>query len=276
MFNRKETKNSPRPIAICFFGITRSLRHTISSIEKNVLSAASEHGDTKIYSHFFVQHRINNPRSKELGSYDLNEYKLLKSDWLKLEAPDLFLNEWNFTDICTFGDSWNDDCRSLRNLIHQLHSLRQVTLAVREEKIETCIFCRPDLFYHDSLKSVIRRALRAKDDRIQLPYWQSFGGFNDRFAICTGAKAIKAYGCRIELINRFCQELGMLHSEKLVRFALQDSQIDVQFIGARASRVRIGGHMRDEDFQHPKIKRARNALERLKKALSFSNMFGIF
>jgi hypothetical protein len=247
-------------IAICFFGITRSLTRTVHSIEKNVVGPARKYGDLRIYSHFFLQGQVDNPRSGEAGSYDIDEYRLLESDWLRLEEPDICLEQWNFEYLCEFGDYWKDDYRSIRNLVHQLHSLRQVTLAALEDEADICIFCRPDLIYHDSFNSAIRRALGKKVDRVQLPYWQSFGGLNDRFAICTGTKATKAYGRRIELAEAYCEERGMLHSERLVAFSLHRAKIGIKFTGVRASRVRINGSVREESFQHPRVKNLRASL----------------
>ena len=99
----------------------------------------------KIYAHFFLQKEIDNPRSGEKGILDYEEYRLLPSDWLKLEEPDHCLAQWNFEGLKAWGDSWQDEFRSLRNLIHQLHSLHTVTEAALADGTEVCLFCRPDL-----------------------------------------------------------------------------------------------------------------------------------
>lgn len=265
-----DASNRPPPsIAICFFGITRSLNHTFCSIDKNVLSAASKHGRIKIYSHFFLQEYISNPRSGEAGSYDIDEYKLLDSDWIELEAPDACLSLWNFHEICEFGDFWGDDFRSTRNLVHQLHSLRQVTLAVERDAMEMCIFCRPDLIYHHRFGAIVSKALSQRGDHVWLPYWESWNGYNDRFAICKGSNAIRAYGRRIELMNKFCRKMGPLHAEKLVKFSLTENRIDTRFTGLRASRVRLDGVVKEEDFEHPRMKALRRTIgpKRIKKTL---------
>ena len=134
-----------RKVAICFFGITRSLSHTRASIEAHVLAPARQLSSPKIYAHFFLQKEIDNPRSGEKGILDYEEYRLLPSDWLKLEEPDHCLAQWNFEGLKAWGDSWQDEFRSLRNLIHQLHSLHTVTEAALADGTEVCLFCRPDL-----------------------------------------------------------------------------------------------------------------------------------
>lgn len=241
-----------KEIAVCFFGITRSLTHTYPSIERNVLGAVQAVGTPKIYSHFFQQDQIDNPRTEEHGELNLEEYKLLNSDWLQLEAPEECLELWNFEALKTFGDYWEDDFRSVRNLVHQLHSLNVVTEAALKDGAEVCLFCRPDQEYHDSLLPALHKALRRGGDRAYLPRWQAWYGLNDRFAICTGRAAISAYGQRIKLALHYCQErTEHLHSERLLEYSLKRQNIPVTTIKARASRTRIDGSFADENFYHP-------------------------
>lgn len=261
-------------VAVCFFGITRSLRYTFPSIQSNILDPAHATGPIRVYAHFFKQIRVENTRSGENGFLDADEYRLLKSDWLALEDPGLCLDAWGFETLKSYGDSWQDDFSSLRNLVHQLHSLRQVTQAALADGAETCIFCRPDLRCHDSLAKPLRRALGFRTPVVQLPYWQCWeGGLNDRFAICSSAQAIRAYGLRIEEALNFCQNNGPLHSERLLAHALRIANIDVRKISTRAGRVRLGGQERYEDFLPPWLSIARNALR--EQGLAVANRLGL-
>lgn len=243
-----------RKIAVCFFGITRSLRHTIASIEENVLAPARLCGEVKIYAHFFRQKEIDNPRSGEVGELDTEEYRLLNPDWLQLEEPDTCLSRWNFEAIKGYGDHyyWNDGFRSMRNLMHQLHSLHEATGAVLADDADLCLFCRPDLRYHDSLGRHIQRGTKARHDLVQVPYWQPWHGLNDRFAIVTGREAIAAYGQRILLAQEFCQ-LGPqpLHAESLLKYAISKAGVRVKKFPERASRVRLDGTQAREIFNYP-------------------------
>lgn len=250
-----------RKVAVCFFGITRSLAHTRASIEAHVLTPTRKLSSPKIYAHFFLQREIDNPRSGEKGQLDHEEHRLLPIDWLKLEDPDLCLSQWNFEGLKAQGDSWQDDFRSLRNLIHQLHSLNAVTEAALADAAEICLFCRPDLRYHDSLEPALTLALRTRGDCVLLPFWQAHGGQNDRFAICVGPKAIAAYGQRIRLAETFCRERAeALNSEFLLDFSLKRAGIPVRTIRARASRVRLDGVQRYEDFARPWVSRVKRTL----------------
>lgn len=239
-------------IALCFFGITRSLRHTIAAIESCVLAPARAAGDARVYAHFFRQHHLAHGRTGEQGPLDPDEYRLLHPDWLELEEPDGCLATWDFDGLKRHGDFWQNDFFSLRNLVHQLHSLDRVTAAARADGAGICLFLRPDLQYHDSLGPAIARAgraLRAGRPLVQLPWWQSWNGRNDRFAIATGDAAIAAYGGRVTQLAAFCAETGgPVHSERLLAHVLDRAGIPVRTIGARASRVRMGGQVRYEDF----------------------------
>jgi hypothetical protein len=240
-----------KKVAVCFYGITRSLTHTIASIEQNVLNPARRHADLRVYSHFFLQRQIEDERTGESGPLNLEEYKLLPNDWLQLEEPELCLEQHGFSNLQAFGDAWDNRFRSLRNLVHQLHSLDTVTKAALSDGADICMFCRPDQCYHDSLGPALRRALR-HDNLAQLPFWQPWTGLNDRFALCSGQTAIAAYGQRIRVAEKFCRDRGSpLHSEQLVRYALEQANVPVRQISARASRTRLDGSQPYEDFWRP-------------------------
>ena len=71
-------------IAICFFGLTRSLRYNIESIQKNIFDILdnSEYS-YDIYMHTYNLEVINNDRSNEYNcKLDTEEYKLLFSMFL--------------------------------------------------------------------------------------------------------------------------------------------------------------------------------------------------
>ena len=230
-------------IAICFFGITRSLTHTIASIEENILAPARELGEVRIFAHFFRQATIDNPRSSEKGALRQDEHELLPLDWLQLEEPEICLEQHGFAALKAFGDEWGDDFRSLRNLIHQLHSLQQVTEAAVEWAPDVIVCARPDLRYMDSLKEVIQAALKQRHKAIAfIPDWQhAIFGLNDRFAVLTRLAAY-SYGRRVTLMQEFCATRNTpLHSESLVRFALMKGSVKVSYVPTKAARVRSDG-----------------------------------
>lgn len=241
-----------KKIAICFFGITRSLSFTIESIKRNVIVPTKELGDVKVICHFFNQKEINNPRSGEQLKLDPEEYKLLAPDFIKLEKPNSFLADSDFNNVIGFGDAFGDNNFSTKNLFHQLWSISQVTDSARVWGADIVVFVRPDILYHDSFQDALEQAIAIDEPRVYAPNWQHWDGVNDRFAIAVGSKAIESYGKRYNKILEYCTKTNSpLHSEKLLDYSLK--KIDRYFIKHRASRVRASGERKQELFLHYRI-----------------------
>lgn len=251
-------------IAVCFFGISRSLAFTYPSIEMNILRPAWDTGEVKIFVHFFDQEMIVNARSGENGATRRDEHLLLKPDWLQLEPPDNCLKQIPYDQIKSFGDAWGDGFQSLRNLMHQLHSLKTVSKAALDWQPDIIVFARPDLEYHDSLAGPIRKVLLSHGNMVCLPSWQHWaGGYNDRFAICTADEAAKAYGERLNEVLVFCKEDDRsLHAEQLLKFVLTKRNVKLRMTSARASRIRLDGTKLVETFEDHRIKAIRQWRQR--------------
>lgn len=247
-------------IAICFFGITRSLSRTMSSIETNILKPAERLGETKTYGHFFSLARIDNPRTQEQTVLDPDEYKLLNADWISFTKPGSILEECGFDKLKSYGDFWQDDFKSLSNLVHQLYSLKAVATQAKTDEPDIFVFCRPDLLYHDSFEKDLVKALGKQKEYVALPRWQRHkGGFNDRFAICTSLQAAEAYAFRLEQALNFCDVFSRpLHAEQLLRFALHTKKVATTRLGVRASRMRSTGVLKDEKFRELSMNFLRN------------------
>lgn len=270
-------------IGICFFGITRSIPFTSHSILASVIDPASRSGKVTSSAHFFRQDRILNPRTGE-------DCMVIDGSECQLNLDELVWSSAGSSEIVTdlerlseFGDAWGDDFASLRNLVHQLHSLKRVTALAERNSPDIVAFIRPDLNYHDSLYTVFRKALKAHRSGksvVFAPDWQRWGGVNDRFAIAVGRDAALAYGNRIDYAREFCESRGQpLHSERLLAFALQRAGVPVVHIPHRASRVRANGVQSWEDFdrffqkavQRRLNGRIKQRAKTLHRVLSFAN-----
>ena len=67
-------------VALCFWGLTRSLKYTIESIKQNIFQPLDDgHIEYKIFVHtFFFNSIYNNPRANERNiTLDFDEYSLL-------------------------------------------------------------------------------------------------------------------------------------------------------------------------------------------------------
>ena len=250
-----------KKIAICFFGITRSLGFTIESIENRVLSPAREAGRVKVFSHFFNQRQIYNPRSGEVGLVDIYEQRLLPSDWIAFEEPNEGLPADDLERLKRFGDRWNDNFVSLRNVIHQLHSLDRVTTAAIGWSADVYIFVRPDIQYHDSLGPYVRHAIESAGAVLLIPDWQHGYGYNDRFAVCNTTSVAIAYGKRVRNSVEYCMKRkGPLHSESLLEYSLVKEGIRPEPMNVKGSRVRLNGSVRVENFTKKKYSEFRKRL----------------
>jgi hypothetical protein len=237
-------------IAIAFFGIPRSGEYAFDSIRKNILLPASKAGSLYACYHFYQQSRVENPRTKEFGNLPLSDYKPYAQFHGTLDQPEIINQVFDLEAIFRCGDPWLDDFKSLRNLLMQLHSLGVVARQALLYCPDVVVFARPDLVYHDSIGPVLDKAIQKRHLSIaRIPSWQWSKGYNDRFAVCT-KQAIEWYAFRHKLINEYLKVLDMpLHSEALLKYALDRSLCPVSPFSARASRVRIDGHLVDEGFK---------------------------
>jgi hypothetical protein len=245
------TRGTAPRIAICFFGITRSLRFTFPSIRDNVLAPARAAGETRVFAHLYRQSRVESIRTGEAVDIDPEEYRLLGADEVQLEMPDAAFSALPYDEIVAHGDIFENGLHSLGNLVRQLHSLRQVTQAALLWKPDIVLFCRPDLHYFDSFERPIARALSRRRPACYLPYWQAFKGYNDRFALVRGAHLARVYGLRAERALDYCSSgtgngSRPLHSESLLRWVLQEER--VRPLAVRAARIRANGETAPREF----------------------------
>lgn len=235
-------------VSIALFGIPRSNSFAWEFFKRNIIQRLEAFHNVKIFYHFYKGVEIHNPRSGEFGLIPDENYAPYLDYHGVVESPNSCLDRWNFTHIATYGDPWNDNYLSLKNLVHQLNSLYQVTQLVRKERADLVIYARPDLIYHDSLDARAISLFLESPSAVVVPSWAWAGGYNDRFAFC-GATSYIAYGERILRIKEYLESTGhALHSERLLKFCLNRASVDVGITNMRASRVRISGEVVKESF----------------------------
>jgi hypothetical protein len=236
-------------VAIAFFGIPRNSAVCFPSIQKNILDVLPPSADVECFYHLYSEREILNPRSGEAGLLDEKNYLPFIPMQGVLEEPELCLDRWDFERIRRLGDYWDDNFRSLRNLIHQLNSLHAVTELLAPSTPDYVLFVRPDVFYHDALPTYLFSRVEKRARNIYIPSWQWWNGANDRFAVC-GRGIYRAYGSRIEYVPSFCDRYRQpLHSERLLKHALNINGARICAINTRLSRVRIDGRFVPESFR---------------------------
>ena len=91
-------------VALCFWGLTRSLKYTIYSIKKYILNVLKIHNiEYKIFLHTFVfNSSYYNPRAEEYDiQLDFNEYTLLEPDYLQIDNQDVIKDDNIETSLLT-------------------------------------------------------------------------------------------------------------------------------------------------------------------------------
>ncbi|CAH0287771.1 hypothetical protein [Roseomonas sp. CECT 9278] len=241
-------------VAIVFFGMARSTRWTIDSIRRRVYLPNDRPGlSITRFASLNIVDRIDNRRSGENG------VELPKCDQFLLDC-DAYLNvsqrDDDIADLLERArqrrDVYKDDWRSIRNLLHQLLSLKRAWQHIRMlhgTSFDHFVFLRPDLQYLDPIDITEAISRFTQPNSIAIPAWQSYEGLNDRFAIAD-AVAARAYANRIDRVVALCRQRA-LHSETLLRFVMTAAQCHVLPLAARARRVRADGRMHPETFAPP-------------------------
>ena len=121
-------------VCVCFFGLTRSLRYTYESIHNNIFKILELNDiEYDIYLHTYDLQMLSNQRSQECNCIlDTNEYKLLKPKEYIIDNQNEFDKSFDYESVMKYGDSWNDNFSSLKNLIRQLNSLKKVSIFVNK------------------------------------------------------------------------------------------------------------------------------------------------
>lgn len=233
---------------MAFFGIPRNSQICFPSIEENILAQLPSDSNVKCFYHLYKIDEVQNSRSGEQGELKADNYQAFEPMTGLLASTDGVLDRWDFDQVKAMGDTWADDFASLRNLLYQLNSLHTVTTMMESFNPDFVVFVRPDNFYHTALPAYVFKHPDARRNNVYIPEWQWWGGLNDRFAIC-GRDTYIAYGKRIECIFDFCKATGRkLHSERLLKYALQQAGAKICTMDTRASRVRITGAFAEEGF----------------------------
>tara|TARA_Y100000389_G_C17470636_1_gene530339 strand:+ start:6868 stop:7710 length:843 start_codon:yes stop_codon:yes gene_type:complete len=240
-------------ICICFYGLTRSLKRTYPYFKKFLFDILDENNIVyDIYIHTYSLDILTNKRSNEHGvKLDNEEYKMLNIKESIIENQNDFDESFDYSKVIKYGDSWKDDFNSLKNLIRQLNSLKQVTSLIKNrEEYDNYLYIRPDLQF---VEKIDINFLKYKQSS---PYLLTpdFGkgpdkkGLNDRFAIGDYFSIIK-YGERIDLIYDYMQNHGKLHSERLVKYLHINNNIFNIIIDIMLLRVRSSGHIARNDIR---------------------------
>ncbi len=246
-------------VALCFCGLTRSLRYTRESIQTyiyDVLEANNIEYDT--YAHFFQKDQLTLQRSGETNvPLDRNEYQMLPLTYWKLEDQDTFDASFDWTRLTKYRDYYNTNYENLKNIVRFYYSLQQVSQLIeqagRYKDYDAFVFLRPDTKYLDPLPMDTLLQIRGyKDDErpvVYTPSWHTFSRINDRLACCNRT-GFQLYAFRFNIWERYYSTHGQsMESEALLlKWIRENNAIQGEF-PLRARRVRANGRIIDDDLE---------------------------
>lgn len=238
---------------IGYFGLNRSLHKTGRNIAQNVRGALTESFAVSSIAHFNCPSTINSPRAGELNvaAQNFNTQGLdCELTWLEpqqqVKIEHLIPLVMNFP----MKDEPDPDGIIRKNALFQMYSqskLLQMLRMLGMERFKLFCLARADLLYLDPIPAASMASIVSGKVDLVTPAWQRWGGFNDRFALCSRAGA-EIYLDRINWVSRFCQEKGYFHPEEILRFSVEQSGATFDFMPTRARRVRSTGVANNEDF----------------------------
>ena len=219
-------------IAICYYGILRSLPITYSSHINNIFKILKTNNvEFDVYVHTWTgkltEYCWNN---KKDFINDPTIAKLLNPKILVIDDQDIFLDKLNFTEYFyqDVYDLRGDNPAAewapymVRNLIFGFESLkRSVNLALESQEIyDAVLILRPDMLINIPID--INTINSITHNTIVIPNYDHGEGANSNMAYCS-IDCVKKYSNMVDLMPEFRKNHGRIVAEKYVKYILQTS-----------------------------------------------------
>ena len=241
-------------VAVCFFGITRSLAYVHGSIQKNILDVLADNGyNVRVFLHTYDLKEINTPRNSEINAKNNHEdYKLLNPHIHKITSQEEFDKSFPYETYMSRG-MW-EEISTFKNVWRQYNSLKIVTDMWTDDslKFSCVIYLRPDLYYFKPLQiRDVEHVCKTRANLLYLPDWirtkkNKVGVFNDRIAMGT-PDAMAKYGNRLNFARNYSKKLI---PEQLVYDLLKHHKIEPKNWNINGLRVRHSGAISTTDIVH--------------------------
>ena len=228
-------------VAVCFWGLSRSLWATKDSLRHSIFDPLAQQGyRTTTFLHTFRVEQENG------AAIFWEQYKWLRPDHALVESvadvdqapdtPDLDL-------IKRAGDPFGNAFVSVANVRLALHSLNAVTTlwADHPRSFDVVLYTRSDVWYFNQLSITELQQVFNSSRILFTPEFDAWTGVNDRFAFGHPA-AMHTYGSRLKLVKEYLQH-SPLHAESFLKYALETKQLEVRPSSIRFTRVRASGEI---------------------------------
>ena len=246
-------------IALCFWGLTRSLKYTLYSIKKRILSVFKNNDiEYKIFIHTYkFDSEYINPRAEEFNiELDFEEYKLLKPDYIEIEDQDTVKEIIDIYKYRTHPDPWNSDYNSVDNFLCAMYSKKQLGKMVEncEEEFDYIIYLRPDVKYYTYFD--IKYFTLVNKYSVCTPNFHLFPKLNDRLCILSKDNLNKYYSLFDKMYEYSLQH--PLHSERFQYYIISKIyKWSIRYIPFYFNRVRANG-FELKDIELTKKKKSTN------------------
>ena len=241
-------------VALCFWGLTRSLKFTIDSIREYILKPLDDNNiEYTIFMHTFsMSSKYYNPRAGEENvKLDFNEHHLLSPDFFKIEDQDAIKEQIQIKKYRSLPDPWNTNYICLDNFICAMYSKKQLGVMVKESNInfDYIVYLRPDVRY---ITPIDQRYFHAThQNTICTPNFHLFPKLNDRLAIITSSN-LKTYSEMFDEMYEYSR-IYPLHSERFqYNIITHRFRWNVQYIPIHFNRVRADGREEPDMRQYYK------------------------
>ena len=212
-------------LCICFFGLLRSFRHTAQSIDKQLFKVLEDEGiQHSVFLHTFaLKDPLYNPRSRDFNTTVDTDYKQLKPTVAIIEDQNEFDRFSDFESYNSMSDPFDDEFRSVRNILREGQSLKQVTRlwVMSPIKCSHVFYTRPDLYFETPFN--VTELYRVTHLSWFTGAYHEFGGYNDRFAF-GDPEGMKIWGNRIELFSEYSASNPMV-PEPFMKFVAEKHNI---------------------------------------------------
>ena len=234
-------------VAVCFWGLTRSLKYTCDSIDKHIFDVFKINNvEYSIFMHTYTVHeKYNNPRAGERDiTLNNEEYECINPHYVLLDNQEKVKSSINFLQYRTHSDPWQNNYVTMDNFILAMYSKKRLLELFQEHddgSYTHFLMIRPDVKYLNNLD--INWLTKIKDDEIYVPDFGIFGGhggFNDRMALMCNKRIFVIYNSVFDRMLEYSKKAS-LHSESINRFNMNINKIRTVFISFYFNRVRANG-----------------------------------
>lgn len=226
-------------VAVIFWGLTRSLKYTLESIQHNILNVLSSNQIE--YDIFMHTYKINGLYSNKHAferptKLDPLEYKLLNPKFIIIDNQEKIIQHLNIDKYKNGRDPWNNNYLTLQNFILALYSKNRIILSYKDKlkEYQYIFFVRPDVLYLRPFDISLLKKIN--NNNCLIPDFAHNGGINDRMFVSGYNNAIK-YGCLFGELGNY----KFLHSETVLKKYLEKYKINIILIDFKFIRIRLNG-----------------------------------